>query len=303
MSSDAKEYHGLCVSSNVQERGDPGGGPELEADYELAGEKMLGVRDEILVLKKAKVAWIPDPADVRAQEVPGEQTTVATATSVGEQVRKTARLFNQHGLPPIIWEGGENLSALEGTRKQFAARQVPAQLRGNFQPGPRREASGAAHPKEPIQGKAGGLRTIKTRESIMLVDRELCGDKEGEGGDSRVPPQNTMESSAPSAKELDLNCVADQAPLQPASVQIEAQAPRAADTAVMPSAQFSGNLYIKAATTSGGMKRLESKTSGNPFERWKNKPVAPPPGEPAPMKAETRMPHLADLLALRIPSQ
>jgi hypothetical protein len=34
-----------------------------------------------------------------------------------------------------------------------------------------------------------------------------------------------------------------------------------------------------------------------------DEPVTPPPGEPAPMKAETRVPHPADLLALRIPSQ
>jgi hypothetical protein len=150
VSGKAREYHSLCVSSNVQERGDPVGGPEPEADYEPAGEKMLGVLDEILVLKRATEARIPDPADVRAQEVPSKQMTVAMAASVGEQVQKTARLFNQHGLPPIKWEGGEDESALVDTWKQFAARQMPAQLHGNFQPGPRREASGAAHPKEPI---------------------------------------------------------------------------------------------------------------------------------------------------------
>ncbi len=41
------------MSSGVRECGDPGGGPELEADYEPAGEKLLGVPDEILVLNRA----------------------------------------------------------------------------------------------------------------------------------------------------------------------------------------------------------------------------------------------------------
>jgi hypothetical protein len=78
-----------------------------------------------------------------------------------------------------MWEGGEDESALEDTRKQFAAQQVPAQLRSSFQPELRREASGAKRPREPIQGtypgKASGPPTIKTRESIRLVDGELCG--------------------------------------------------------------------------------------------------------------------------------
>jgi hypothetical protein len=78
---------------------------------------------------------MPDPAVMRAQEAPGEQTTVATAASVGEQVQKTARLFNLHRLPPIMWEGGEDESALKDTRKQFAAQQVPAQLRSSFNQG------------------------------------------------------------------------------------------------------------------------------------------------------------------------
>jgi len=59
---------------------------------------------------------MPDPAIMRAQEVPGEQTAVATAASVGEQVQKTARLFNPHGSPPIMWEGGEDESALKDIR-------------------------------------------------------------------------------------------------------------------------------------------------------------------------------------------
>ncbi len=40
-------------------------------------------------------------------------------------------------------------------------------------------------PKEPIQGKVSGPPTIKTRESIMLADGELCGDREDAMHDSR----------------------------------------------------------------------------------------------------------------------
>jgi len=118
---------------------------------------------------------------------------VATAASVGEQVQKTARLFNPHGSPPIMWEGGEDESALKDIRKQSAAQRVPAQLRSSFQPEPRREASSAERPKEPIQGKVSGTPTIKTRESIMLADGELCGDREDAMRDSRraAPPDET----------------------------------------------------------------------------------------------------------------
>jgi hypothetical protein len=113
---------------------------------------------------------MPDPAVMKAREVPGEQAIVATAASVVEQVQNTARLFNLHEPPPIMWEGGEDESALKDIRKQFAAQRVPAQLRSSFQPEPRREASRAERPKEPIQGKVSGQPTIKTRESIMLAD-------------------------------------------------------------------------------------------------------------------------------------
>jgi hypothetical protein len=60
VSGDAREYHGLCVSSDVQEFGDPGGGPEPEADYEPIGKKLLGVPDEILEFKRVTEAgyWI-----------------------------------------------------------------------------------------------------------------------------------------------------------------------------------------------------------------------------------------------------
>ncbi len=63
----------------VRECGDPGSGPEPEADYKLIGEKLLGVPDEILVLKRARIL---NPVDVRTQDVPGEQTTVAVEASV-----------------------------------------------------------------------------------------------------------------------------------------------------------------------------------------------------------------------------
>jgi hypothetical protein len=110
-------------------RGDPGGGPEPETDYEPAYGGLLGVLDEIQVLEGPTEARMPEPAVMRTREAPGEQTTVATATSVGERVQKTERLFDPRGSPPITWEGGEDDSALKDIRKQSAAQQVPAQLR------------------------------------------------------------------------------------------------------------------------------------------------------------------------------
>ncbi len=112
---------GRCVSSGARQSGDPGGGPEPEADYEPASGKLLGVLDEIQVLDRPTEARMPEPAVMRAREVPSEQTTVATGASVGERVQKTARLFNPHGSPPIKWEGGEDESALKDIRKQSAA--------------------------------------------------------------------------------------------------------------------------------------------------------------------------------------
>jgi hypothetical protein len=84
-----------------------------------------------------------------------------------------------------MWEGGEDESALKDIRKQFAAQRVPAQLRSSFQPEPKREVSSAERPKEPAQGKVSGPPTIKTQESIMLADGELCGDREEATHDSR----------------------------------------------------------------------------------------------------------------------
>jgi hypothetical protein len=95
-----------------------------------------------------------------------------------------------------MWEGGENESALKDIRKQFAAQRVPAQLRSSFQPGMRHEASSAERPKEPIQGKVSGPSTIKTRESIMLEDGELCGDREDAMHDS----QRAMPSDETAAR-------------------------------------------------------------------------------------------------------
>jgi hypothetical protein len=132
-SSKVQEDGGRRVSSGVRQSSDPGGGPELEADYELACGKLLGVLDEIQVLNRPTEVRVPEPA--------------------------------------VMWEGGEDESALKDIRKQFAAQQVPAQLRSSFQPEPRHEASSAERPKEPIQGKVSGTPTIKTRESIMLAER------------------------------------------------------------------------------------------------------------------------------------
>jgi hypothetical protein len=176
-SSEVRESGGRSVSSGVRQSGDPGGGPEPEADYGPACGKLLGVLDEIPVLDRATEARMLEPAVMRAQEVPGEQTTVATAASVGDQVQKTARLCNPHGSALITWEG-EDESALKDIRKQFAAQRVPAQLRSSFQPEPRREATFAERTKGPIQEKVSGPSTIKTRDSIMVEDGELCGDRE-----------------------------------------------------------------------------------------------------------------------------
>jgi hypothetical protein len=107
---------------------------------------------------------MPEPAVMRAREVPGEQTTVATAASVGERVQKTARLFNPHGLPSITWEGGEDESALKDIWKQSAAQRGPAQLRSSFQPEPRREATCTEHPKKALCLQPGNLAvTERTR--------------------------------------------------------------------------------------------------------------------------------------------
>jgi hypothetical protein len=51
---------------------------------ERGGKKLLGVTDEIQVLERVTKARIPNPADLRTQEVPGEQTTVAAEASVLE---------------------------------------------------------------------------------------------------------------------------------------------------------------------------------------------------------------------------
>ncbi len=185
---------GRCVSSSVHQSSDPGGGPEPEADYEPACGKLLGVLDEIQVLNRPTEVRMPEPAIIRAREVPDEQTTVATAAAVGKRVQETARLFNPHGSPPIMWEGGEDESALKDIRKQFAAQQVPAQLRSSFQPEPRREATCTEHPKEPVSEKMSGTPTIKTQESIVLADRELSGDKEDAMRNSRQaePPDEEL---------------------------------------------------------------------------------------------------------------
>ncbi len=177
-SSDVQGDGGQCVSSSARQSGDPGGGPEPETDYEPAYGGLLGVLDEIQVLDGPTEARMPEPVVMRAREVPGEQTTKATATSVRERVQKTARLFNPHGSPSIMWEGAEDELALKDTRKQSPAQQVPAQLQSSFQPEPRREATCTEHPKEPVSGKVSGTPTIKTQESIALEDRELSGDGE-----------------------------------------------------------------------------------------------------------------------------
>ncbi|MFN9943157.1 MAG: hypothetical protein ACK56I_27175, partial [bacterium] len=130
------------------------------------------------MLDRATGAQMPGSAVMGAPEVPGGQMTVATAASVRDQNRETARLFDPHGSPLITLEGGENGSVPKDMRKQSAAQQVPAQLRSSSQPEPRREATCTEHPKEPVSEKVSGTPTTKTQESITLGDRELSGDEE-----------------------------------------------------------------------------------------------------------------------------
>ncbi len=287
--SKARGDRGRCASSDVPGSGDPGGGPEPEADYKPPSGKLPGVMDEIQVLNRPKEARMPEPVIMRAREVPGEETTMATAASVGEQVQKTARLFNPHGSPPIMWEGGEDESALKDIRKQFAAQWVPAQLRSSFQPEPRREASSAERPKEPIPGKVSGQPTIKTRESIMLADGELCGDREDAMRDSRraAPPDETAAGVRPMPS---MNAVRGRRRTGQAAEVAEALIPSPAGED--PPAARNGR-----PTTSGMSAGATAATAG------KDGPVAPLPGEPTSMKAEARVPHPADLLALQVPSQ
>jgi hypothetical protein len=119
-SSKVRGGDGRCMSSGVRQGGDPGGGPEPGANYEPACGKLPGVLDEIQMLDRARGARMPGPAVMRAQEVPGEQMTMATVASVGDQIQKTARLFNPHGSPLITLDGGENESVLKDIRKQSA---------------------------------------------------------------------------------------------------------------------------------------------------------------------------------------
>jgi hypothetical protein len=62
--------------------------PEPEADYEPACRKLLGVLDEIQVLNRPTDVWMLEPAVMRAREVPGEQTTVATAPQLENEFRR-----------------------------------------------------------------------------------------------------------------------------------------------------------------------------------------------------------------------
>jgi hypothetical protein len=68
-SSNVRRDSGRCVSSGVRQSGDPGGGPEPEADYKLACGEQLGVLDEIQVLDRPTEARMPEPAVIRAREV------------------------------------------------------------------------------------------------------------------------------------------------------------------------------------------------------------------------------------------
>jgi hypothetical protein len=212
---------------------------------------------------------------------------VATVASVRDQIRKTARLFDPHGLPLITLEGGENESALKDIRKQSAAQRVPARLRSSFQPEPRREATCAERTKEPIQGKVSGPSTIKTRDSIMLEDRELCGDREDamHDGQRATPPGETAAGmrAIPSR-----NAARGRRRSGRAAEVAEALMPSPMDEDP-PAARY-GRL-----TMSGMSAGATAATAGGP--------VVPLLGVPAPMKAEARAPHPSQLMALHVPSQ
>jgi hypothetical protein len=233
------------------------------------------------MLDRATEARMPGPAVMRAQEVPGEQMIVAAVASVGDQIQKTARLFNPHGSPLITWEGGENESALKDIRKQSAAQRVLAQLHSSFQPEPRREATCAERTKEPIQGKVSGPSTIKTRESIMLEDRELCGDREDVMHDSQraTPPDETAAGvrAMPST-----NAARGLRRSGQAAEVAEALMPSPTDEDP-PAARY-GRL-----TTSGMSAGATAATADGP--------MVPLPGEPTPMKAEVWVPHPSELMA------
>jgi hypothetical protein len=263
---------GRCVSSGVRQSSDPGGGPEPEADYEPAFGKLLGVPDEIQVLNRPMEVRMPEPAIMRAREVPGEQTA-----PVGERVQKTARLFNPHGSPPIMWEGGEDESALKDIRKQSAAQRVPAQLRSSFQPEPRREATCAERTKEPIPGKVSGQPTIKTQESIMLPDGELCGDREDAMRDSqRAAPPDEMAAGVRAMPPT--NAVRGRRRTGQAAEVAEALMPS-------PAGEDPPTVRNGRPTTSG------MSAGGTAATADKDGPVAPLLEEPALMKAGARVPH------------
>ncbi len=286
-SSKVRGNDGRCASSGVRQSGDPGGGPEPEAKYEPACGKLIGVLDEIQMLDRATRARMPGPAVMRAQEEPGEQMTVATMASVGDQIQKTARLFNPHGSPLITWEGGENESVRKDIRKQSAAQRVPTQLRSSFQPEPRREAICAERTREPVQGKISGPSTIKTRNSIMLEDRELCGDREDAMQNSRRSERQDETADGMRAMPSTNAARGRRRSGQVAGVA-EAVMPSPMDEDP-PAARY-GKL------TMSGMSAGATAATADGL-------VVPLPGEPMPIRAEVRAPHPAELLVLQVPSQ
>jgi hypothetical protein len=199
---------------------------------------------------------------------------VATVASVGDQIQKTARLFNPHGSPLITLEGGENESVLKDIRKQSAAggQRVPAQLRSSFQPEPRREATCAERTKEPIQRRVSGPSTIKTRDSVMLEDRGLCGDREDAMHDSqRATPSD--ETAAGMRAMPSRNAARRRRRSGQVAEVAEALMPSPTDEDP-PAARY-GRL-----TMSGMSAGARAATADGP--------VVPLPGEPTPMEAEMR---------------
>ncbi len=213
----------------------------------------------------------------------------ATATAVGERVQKTARLPGLHGSPSITWEGGEDESALKDIRKQSAAQRAPAQLRSSFQPGPRREATCTEHPKEPVSEKMSGTPTIKTQESIALEDRERGGDREDAmRGSRRAKPPDETADGVRTAPPTD-------------AVRGRRRTGQAAEVAgaLIPS-PTSGDppTARNGRPTASGMSAGATAATADEDES-----AAPLSGGTAPMKAEARVPHPAELLALQVPSK
>ncbi len=121
----------------------------------------------------------------------------------------------------------------------------------------------------------------------MLADGELCGNRKDAMHDSRRA-MPTDEMAAGMRATPPTNAARGRRRTGQAAEVAEALMPSSTGED-SPAARY-GRL-----TTSGMSAGVTAATADGP--------VVPLPGEPAPMKAEARAPHPADLLALQVPSQ